>query len=490
MVIGKPIVSVTSIPGYGPATPGNEQIWGLCVESTKGPSFTPTLVQSEDEEYALFKTRTQGFWRVNGQGMLMVRVTAGTPVAAIHILKDNATTGVSAITLTALQEGSYPIQINASNNGTTNNLIIEEDGFPPEYYLNVPTMAELVTRINNDSQIVSAELEAEGSGLLATVVDATLGSGAGNTAGSDGTVDSGSTTGELAEADAPAAHRQGLVLMENYIIRGAFTVSPYADVHDEYAIHAKAMSQADKCQWRYAVVGVTDEETSKSEIIDRVNASYDDEHILFVGQGLVDKNGVEYAPYQSTVAIAGKRSALPYGQSIWGGAAKKLLGKGDDQFFVDVLPMVSAETVTKDSDIKSYNENGVITFRKDPDGIRILEGVTSVSPTNVTQEDEEAVVSIVDHAKYIIYDVCFKMSGENLVPSYKTTLEQSIQSALEVMKNTDKTIQDYSEEGIKAYTVNATIVPRANQLLGKVIVDATITPVHAAREIRANVVVQ
>ena len=154
------------------------------------------------------------------------------------------------------------------------------------------------------------------------------------------------------------------------------------------------------------------DDDSKSSIIARAE-DYNDEHVLFVGQGLIDRDGNEHQPYEATAAVAGKRSYLTYGNAIWGGQRSKLLGIKEEQFFVDVMPMVDAETFTTAADFRDYNEKGVITFTLNPDGVRIREGVTTVQSDNELMEDEEAVVSIVDHAKQVIYDACFEMLGKH-----------------------------------------------------------------------------
>lgn len=487
MVLNEPSVLVTSYPGLSLAIPNTEQIWAICVESTKGEPFEPTFVQTPNQAYQEFKTRVDGFWGVGGQGLYMIRVTAGTPVAAVHKLFDNATTSVEALNLTAKQKGSYKITITAGANVSGgSNLTISEDGMPTEYYLGVDTIAELVARINSDSNIVDATFVAEGSGVLGTITATVLGTGF--TVGSDGTVDPAGEGGALALADAPEAHRLGLAQLENYVIKGVFSMSPYSAVQDEYMVHATAMSRPEGHRWRYAAVGATPDDGSKSSIIARAE-DYNDEHVLFVGQGLIDRDGNEHQPYEATAAVAGKRSYLTYGNAIWGGQRSKLLGIKEEQFFVDVMPMVDAETFTTAADFRDYNEKGVITFTLNPDGVRIREGVTTVQSDNELMEDEEAVVSIVDHAKQVIYDACFEMLGKNITSSFKTDIEENIKSALERMKNEDQTLVDIPDEPLKAYQVSATIVPRSNQRLGKVMVDASITPVHAAREIKANVVV-
>lgn len=493
MVEGYPEIVVKQTYGYGLSVPASDQIWGICVESTKGEPFVPVFVQTPNQCYQDFKVRLDGFWGVGGQGLYIVRVTSGSPAAAVHSLKDTAATPATVLTLTAKKKGSYDITINASDNASGGfNLTLEEAGLPKEQYFGVATFAEMAERLNAESNMVTAVSASEGNSHFAVVTNVVLGEGAGNTAGSDGTTKTGAATpadlGELATADAPAAHRAGLAKLEDYDIAGVFSISKLETVQDEYVVHAESMSAADVHKWRYASVGAAAADDSKAKILLRTQ-DYDSENVLFVGQGLVDRNNVQYAPYEATMAIAGKRSGTWYGNTIWGGDTEKRLGIKEEQFFVDILPMVSSTTTTTNADRREYNEKGVITFTKDFDGVRIREGVTSVQPGNVLEEDEEAVVSIVRKVKKVIYNAAFQMLGKNITPSYKTDLEEHIKSALEEMKNQDKTIIDLPEEQLKAYTVVATVVPRSSQRLGKVIIDASVTPVHAARSIQANVVI-
>ena len=491
MVVGEPSITVGTTYGYGLSTPGQDRIWGICVECTKGEPFDPQIVLTPNQMYADFKMRLDGYFGVGGQALLVTRVTSGTPVAAVHTISDTQTTPEDLFTLTANEKGSYEIRITSGLNASGgSNLIITEAGLPDEYYMGITTVDEFVTRINNDSKIVTATKIGDGNGYLETIDDVVLGTGF--TVGSDGTTISGSgkpdDLGELGSSDAVTAHRTGLAAYEYEDVIGVFTTSKYATVQDEYVDHAQAMCAANSNTWRYACIGAGTTENSKSNILSRT-ALLNDQHVLFVGQGLIDKDGNEYEPYDATVAITGKRSALTYGQSIWGGGSDKILGKSGTNFFTDVLPMISAETITTRNDIREYNEKGVITFKKSIDDVRIREGITTVQPSNAYAEDEEAVVSILIHAKKVIYDAVFEMLGKNILTSYKTDLEANISSALSVMKTDDQTIIDVAEDDIDAFTVQATIMPRSNMRNGYVTVDATICPVHCAREVPVQVVI-
>jgi NOL1/NOP2/fmu family ribosome biogenesis protein len=205
------------------------------------------------------------------------------------------------------------------------------------------------------------------------------------------------------------------------------------------------------------------------------------------------------------MAVAGKRSMLPYQVPIWGGQSNKRFGTvtpdGYMNFFVETLPIVDSNTITTKSDLIEYNEKGVITFTEDLDGVRIREAVMTTQPYNeddeleedeilVTQETEEAIMSIIQRVKLRIWQAVFAMQGRTITSDYKTTLEESIKSKLEYMKNTEKSLIELSSEGLPAYTVSATVVPRSNQKKGYVAIEASITPVHAARQISATIYVR
>jgi hypothetical protein len=81
------------------------------------------------------------------------------------------------------------------------------------------------------------------------------------------------------------------------------------------------------------------------------------------------------------------------------------------------------------------------------------------------------------------------MLGQNITDTFKTDLEEHIKSGLEKMKTEDQSIIDIADSGLSAYTVSVSLIPRTVQKQGKVTVNVSVTPVHAAREIDATVVV-
>lgn len=497
MVMGVPRISITKKPGYGSGSEGTDRIWGICVETIKGKPFTPTLVTSPNQMYDDFKVdNINGIWGVGGQGVQVVRVTVGTPKQALHHLLDTAATGVNVMDLKAKTVGSYQITFSATSTPTGgNNITIREEGFSPEYYLGVQTIQELVNQINRYSRIAEATFVAEGTGRLATVAENTvLGSGVGNIAGSDGDTKSGTDKpedkGELknieGDREAVTAHLSGLSMLEIYDIKGVFTVSNEATVQDVYAQHALNMNTPRVNKWRYACVGATTTDDTKEKILART-AAYNNEFIIFVGQGLIayDEKGdaIEYPAYKATQAFAGKRSHLEYYEPVFGGDARKLLAYNGVGFFTDVMPMVNENTITTEDDWEEYNEKGVITFTKELDGVRIKEGVTTVQPDNLEMQSQESVVSIVIHAMEVIYKYAKQMIGRGMTNTFKTDIEQFISQGLEEMKVKDFSLIDLPDEQLQAYTVTASMLPRASQRKGQISVSASIVPIYAAREI-------
>lgn len=486
MVENIPGVTVRSTPYRSLTNLTGGQIFGTCVESVKGEPNVPVLITSAQQAYQEFKTRDfDSYFMVGGQGLYMNRVVVGTAVAAAHDLNDNAATGVKVMTVTAKEKGDYDIFITAAaNTSGGSNFIVEEAGYNTEYYLGVATIQDLVNRINSESNIIDATYVAAGSGVLATLGRVKLGTGF--TVGSNGT-DADANGIITDEAKAATAHRNGLAYYENIDLRGVVTISAFEAVRDEYVLHANAASAQDSHQWRYGIVGATTG-TSKGDMLTEV-AKYNTQNAMYVGQGLIDRNGTQYAPCQATLAVAGKRSQLPYNTPIWGGESKKRLGTGGENFFVEALPIVDGNTLTTKLDLIEYNEKGVITFVRDLDGVRIREAVMTTQPSNLTDESAESVMCIINEVKKNIYDACFAMLGRPITSSYKTDLEEAIKSKLEYMKVTDMSLIDADDEGLKAYDVVATIVPRTNQRLGKVTVSASVVPVHAARIVDASVVI-
>lgn len=537
MVYNLPNVKVTHTYGYVPSVPADDQVFGLVVEGTKGEPNESILIRSPEQLYQQFKLKLNAYFGVGGQALYVTRAACdaangGTaPTKASQIFLDNAATGVEVLKLVAKEKGSYDISITVTPNSTSgNNVILEEDGFAAEYYIGISGIENLVKRMNRESEIVDAyfyvcptgtptctdgtwaqeydsatQVVKEGSSVLATV---TAGSVLGDlpdggdadlyVAGSDGTVEgTPAYAGQLPDANAPTAHAKALASLELRKLAGVFTTQVTAGnaaaVHAKYVEHVDAMNQANAHGWRFAILGAPDE-ASKSEIISAA-VGFNRENIAYVGQGAIDMNGLEYTSAEATQIVAGKIGSTKYFETIWGGAQSKVLGilrNGVmDHFITDIVRMPGGgpDGHATHEDTIEYNEAGVITFVKEVDGVRIREGLTTAQNPAETAEDELAVVRIIRHVKYLVYDRCFEMLGQNMTSTFKTDLEENIKSGLEKLKSEDRSIIDIPDSGLSAYTVSVMLVPRTVQKQGKVTVTVSVTPVHAAREIEATVVV-
>lgn len=441
-------------------------------------------------------------------------------------------------------------------------ITIEEEDGEIEYFLGVrksltansdgvvkSTVQNMVEKINRESDIANAYLFAIpasgtvsngrwtktlstgetvylGSGSYTSIPRTILGSGTGNIAGLDGEQlkadadqrDFDIISDTILETGADAglapseiAHANALKALEQVDIAGVFCLKglPYTDrmqnsqisgtgdIYQQYVDHVTKMNTAEQHGWRFAILGAS-EEMNMVELLEQAGR-FDSEAIIFVGQGLVDTNGVEYTGAQATQAVAGKIAATAYNISIWGGTANKVL-RTNSVFITDYAeipgepvyqdpdatsPVIIGENVATRSDMIIYNESGVLTFLKDNDGVKITEGVTTAQSffdtIGVGKEDEISVMRIINKAKREVYDACYQMLGQGLTDTFKTDLENTVRASLAIM----------AEEGaLSAYDVSASVGDTTSSgEQGAISVDIAITPVHAARIITATIVV-
>jgi hypothetical protein len=500
MVYNVPSVLVDHTIGYTPSIPADDQMFGCVVESTKGTPNEIVVIRSPEQLYQEFKVRMDAYFGVGGQAMYVVRAASDSanggsaPTASNQTLKDTTATPVDALKLTAKQPGSYSIYITVSQGiAGGNSVTIEEEGYSPEYYPSVTGIQNLVDRINKEGSIVTAEFKAEGNGVLASITRAKLGATNGAVGTNGKTATSPEYAGQLDPTNAAVAHAKALKGLEFYKLAGVFTTCVNSDtapaVFAQYHDHIDKMNSAMYHGWRFAILGAP-EGFTKSQIMNAASG-FNSENIVYVGQGVVDMNGTEYSPVEATQVVAGKMGASEFYEPIWGGDSTRILGIGDngEKYISDVLALPGAlegTVATREEEIE-YNETGVITFTKELDGIRIREAVTTVQNTELSQEDELAVMRIIRHVKYLIYERAYEMLGKNITSTYKTDLEEYIKSGLAEIK--DVALIDIPESGLAAYTVSVQLIPRTSQRQGRVTVNVSVVPVHAAREIKAKVVV-
>ena len=266
------------------------------------------------------------------------------------------------------------------------------------------------------------------------------------------------------------------------------------------------MNNNETCKWRTILLGANADNRSDIASLASKARSLNNQYILFLGHGLIDTGMTGYVstlsqtekvnyigassdnqllPYECTQYIAGLRSKLDYGESIFGGQGRKRIrGVGD----LEIAPLTSydKEYYWDPINYTKLNEAGVLTFTEDYGNITLTDGVTTVSSTR-EEEDEEGVMNILKYAQNAIYDVCLPYIGRNIDADLENSITTGIEKVLEEMKTTDQTLIDTHE--YPAYTVNVSLGSRRNQLLGRIYVYVTICPVHAVRQIEVEMTV-
>lgn len=308
------------------------------------------------------------------------------------------------------------------------------------------------------------------------------------------------------------AHRQALKTLRRIRLAGVFCMYGETAVQYEYLQHGiddlepeKGMNNNETCKWRTILLGAnTDDRSDISSLIAKAK-SINNQYVLFLGQGLIDTgmtgdvakltvqekqaigavNDNHLLPYECTQYIAGLRSKLNYGESIFGGQGRKRIRSIGD---LKIAPIVEYETEYT-WDPNTYirlNEAGVLTFTEDYGNITLTDGVTTVQAGN--EEDEEGVMNILKYAQNAVYDVCLPYIGRNIDADIENSITTAIEKVLEEMKTSDMTLVDTDE--YPAYDVTVALNSRQNQLLGRIYVYLTICPVHAVRQIEVEMTVQ
>lgn len=343
----------------------------------------------------------------------------------------------------------------------------------------------------------------------------------------------------IIESERVTAHKNALDHLANIKLAGIFCNYGEDDIQKVYADHVsttepQGMNSAEVCKWRTLIVGANalDRTNDKGEepgfkLMDKAVA-FDNENILFIGQGLIDDGykpefniqllkdeetgapilndsgkkqyvpllyGDEGAvenqllPFQCTQYIAGLRSKLFYGDSIFGGEAKKeIFGVGN----LSIAPLFTGENkvLWQPENYVELNQHGVLTFTEDYNHLSLMDGVTTrQSPL---EEDEEGVQSIVKYAKHTVHEVLQQFIGRNITGDLQTSMEVAVRAVLGNMQTLDQTLVDVTSEGYSAYDVEVVLVPKSNakQILAKAYVYLKLTPAHALRQIEVELTVQ
>ena len=321
-------------------------------------------------------------------------------------------------------------------------------------------------------------------------------------------------TDRIASQYQAEAHADGLKTLQRIRVAGVFCMYGEDAIQRAYVEHGinsiepeKGMNNNETCKWRTILLGANADNRSDIASLVSKARSLNNQYILFLGHGLIDTGMTGYVstlsqtekvnyigassdnqllPYECTQYVAGLRSKLDYGESIFGGQGRKRIrGVGD----LDIAPLTSydKEYYWDPINYTKLNEAGVLTFTEDYGNITLTDGVTTVSSTR-KEEDEEGVMNILKYAQNAIYDVCLPYIGRNIDADLENSITTGIEKVLEEMKTTDQTLIDTHE--YPAYTVNVSLGSRRNQLLGRIYVYVTICPVHAVRQIEVEMTVQ
>lgn len=308
------------------------------------------------------------------------------------------------------------------------------------------------------------------------------------------------------------AHAQALKTLRRIRLAGIFCMYGETAIQYEYLQHGindlepeKGMNNNKTCKWRTILLGAnTDDRSDISSLIAKAR-NINNQYVLFLGQGLIDtgmtgdianltiqekqKIGAvsdnHLLPYECTQYIAGLRSKLNYGESIFGGQGRKRIRSIGD---LKIAPIIEYETEYT-WDPNTYirlNEAGVLTFTEDYGNITLTDGVTTRQTGQ--EEDEEAVISILKYAENAVYDVCLPYIGRNIDVDLENNIKMDITKVLESMKNDDMTLIDTDE--YPAYNITVALNTRKNQLLGRIYVYLVICPVHAVRQVEVEMTVQ
>lgn len=300
------------------------------------------------------------------------------------------------------------------------------------------------------------------------------------------------------------AYREAFEIMADVDILGLATLSNAEVVQNELAEHINEMIEPETYKYRIGVTGFLDYPAKDSN--GNVNASteidisdltdstshIDNPFMVMIGQGVVfEEDGVKYnlLPHEAVQLYTGLRSALNYGEAIYGGNAKKVLIG-----VKDTLPLVTDGSIITKEDIESVNEAGLITFKKEYGDITFLEGVTTAQDNPVLSH--ESVMMIVLHVLKRLIRVSKPFQGENVTEDLKSSLVNALSNELKNITDTDRTLVALEDYNVPPYSVEvqATVIAGFNDA-GEYIreshylVTVKIVPVGSLRSITLSVIV-
>lgn len=308
------------------------------------------------------------------------------------------------------------------------------------------------------------------------------------------------------------AHAEGLKLLQRIRLAGVFCMYGEDAIQRAYVEHGinskepeKGMNNNETCKWRTIILGANENDRTDISSLAARAAALNNQYILLLGQGLIDTgfNGVaskmtiaerkvlglvnehQLLPYECTQYIAGLRSKLDYGESIFGGQGRKRIRAVGN---LDIAPLLDYETsyTWEPNNYTFLNESGVLTFTEEYGNITLTDGVTTIQ--RGTEEDEEGVMNILKYAENAIYDAVLPFIGRNINADLELSINMAVENVLSKMKDTDQTLIDTDK--YSAYSANISLGSRQNQLLGRIYIYLAITPVHALRQIEVEMTVQ
>jgi len=295
------------------------------------------------------------------------------------------------------------------------------------------------------------------------------------------------------------AYREAFALLEDLDLVGVATLSDSEVVQNELVEHINKLIDPEVYKYRFGVTGLLNypkdsEDTNEVTLETLTSAAthIDNPFMIFIGQGVVfEEDGVRYnlLPHQAVQLYTGLRSSLNYGESIYGGNAKKVLIGVKDK-----LPLVTDGSEIVKEDIESINEAGLITFKKEYGEITFLEGVTTAQDNPVLSH--ESVMMIVLNVLKRLIRISKPYQGENVTEDLKSSLINALNNELKNIADTDKTLVALEDYNIPPYAVEVktTVMAGFNEA-GEYIrethylVIVKIVPIGTLRSITLSVIV-
>lgn len=475
----------------------------------------------------------------------VIKVTATTPGTAGHqvsIIKSPTSTTAYNLTVTIEGVGSKKYQ----NISSLENVVKKINSKFADYIVaellfderDALSLAEGESLVKNADGTYSKKAETEASDVVVCVGPFHPGRLQQNTTGGivNNTLTGGSngklrkTNGEISNVEIPAtgiedvpasatgtgnedpnidttlvySYREAFEILRDKDVLGVATLSNSEVVQNELVEYINDVIDPEVYRYRMGVTGLLNYPGVDSK--GRVNSSdvisineltsaaahIDNPFVVMIGQGLVfEEEGHKYnlLPHEAVQLYTGLRSALAYGESIYGGNSKKVLIG-----VKDTLPLVTDGSDIIKEDIESINESGLMTFKKEYEEITFLEGVTTAQDSPVLSH--ESVVMIVLNVLKRLIRVSKPYQGETVTEDLKSSLINALNNELKNITDTDKTLIALEEYNIPPYAVDVqtTVMAGFNEAGDYIrethyLVTVKIVPVGTLRSITLSVMV-